>query len=151
MTRRTHATMLVALLAAMLMATACIELTRVSEPSSTSDVIRSLSTGLWSSNGGINPDACGNFKWEITELTGTTAKGTFGATCSGNVKLTGSAEGTLTGTVVNWKAWGVAQTPLGDCTFTITGTAALEGAGVRVNYTANTCVGTFSGSELLKK
>ena len=52
---------------------------------------------------------------------------------------------------MNWKASGVAQTPLGDCTFTLNGTATLEGGGVRVNYTANTCVGTFSGSELLKK
>ena len=151
MKNRATVRIFVALVAAMLMTTACIELSRVTQPSESAEIIRALSTGLWSSNGTINPDACGNFKWAITDLTGTTAKGTFSATCAGNVQLSGTAEGTLNGSVLNWQAAGVAKTSVGDCSFSLTGTAQLEGTGVRVNYTANTCVGIFSGSELLKK
>ena len=135
----------------MLMTTACIEISRVTQPSESADIIRALSTGLWTSNGTINPDACGNFKWSITELTGSTAKGSFSATCAGNVQLSGTAEGELSGSILNWRANGVAKTGVGDCSFSLNGTAQLEGSSVRVNYTANTCVGTFSGSELLKK
>jgi hypothetical protein len=136
----------------MLAAGSCVEFKRTSTgPTSGGDVIAGLSGGLWTSTGAINPNACGNFQWAITELTGTTVKGTFSATCSGGVTLTGTAEGTLNGAVLDWRANGTAQTPVGNCPFAITGTANLEGDGVRVNYTANTCVGTFRGSELLKK
>lgn len=151
MRRRTTMGALAALAAAMLMAGACIEFNHVTAPSESGTILQSLSAGLWSSTGGINPDACGNFKWSITELNTNTAKGTFSATCAGGITLTGTAEGTLNGSVLNWTAAGTAATAVGNCPFTIAGTATLEGTGVRVNYTAITCVGTFSGSELLKK
>jgi hypothetical protein len=152
MNRWAQSAVVIAAVVAMLAGAACIEFERVSNaPTSPKDLINSLTAGLWSSNGGINPNACGNFEWTITELTSTSAKGTFGATCSGGIRFVGNAEGTLNGSVVNWKADGNAQTSIGTCPFTVTGTATLEGDGVRVNYTANTCVGTFSGSELLRK
>jgi hypothetical protein len=135
----------------MMAASACIDFKHITSPSPSSDIIKALSAGLWSSTGGINPNACGNFEWSITELNSTSAKGTFGATCAGGIKLSGTAEGTLSGSVLNWKASGTAQTAVGDCPFTLNGTARLEGDGVRVDYTANTCVGTFTGSELLKR
>lgn len=144
--------MYVVVAAALLAGTACIEFQRVSSgPTSARELINSLTAGLYSSTGAVSADACGNFEWSITELTGTTAKGTFGATCPGPIRLSGSAEGTLNGTVVSYRASGSAETPIGACPFTLTGTATLEGDGVRVNYSANTCVGTFTGSELLRK
>jgi hypothetical protein len=152
MKNRANMRTLVALAIAMTMASACIELTRTSTgPSSSSELLNTLSGGLWSSSGAIDPNACGNFTWSITELTSTSARGTFGATCAGGIALNGTAEGTLSGSVLNWRASGTARTAIGDCPFTLNGTALLEGVGVRVNYTANTCVGNFSGSELLKK
>jgi hypothetical protein len=152
MKNRAYLRTLLALGVAMTMASACIELSRTSTaPSSSSELLSTLSGGLWSSSGTIDPNACGNFTWSVTELTSTSAKGTFGATCAGGIKLTGTAEGTLSGSILNWKASGTAKTAIGDCPFTLNGTAVLEGVAVRVNYTANTCVGTFSGSELLKK
>lgn len=138
--------------AALLAGTACIEFQRVSSaPTSARELINSLTSGLYSGTGAVTADACGNFEWSITELTNSSAKGTFGATCPGPIRLTGSAEGTLNGTVVSYRAGGTAQTPIGNCPFTLTGTATLEGDGVRVAYTANTCAGTFTGSELLRK
>jgi len=152
MKHRASIRLLVALVAAALMASACIEFNRITEPTPAGQIMKSLSAGLWSSTGGLNPDACGNFKWAITEITASSAKGTFSATCSGGITLSGTAEGTLSGDILNWKAAGTAKTPLGECPFTVTGTAKLEGSNaVRVTYTANTCAGSFSGSELLKK
>jgi hypothetical protein len=151
MKNRATVRLLVALVAAIMMASACIEISRISEPSASADIIKTLSTGLWSSNGAINPDACGDFKWSISEINDTSAKGTFSATCSGGISLAGTANGTLNGSILTWQATGLAKTPIGDCSFTVNGTAQLEGTGVRVNYTANTCAGTFSGSELLRK
>ena len=142
----------VALAVAMTVNSACFEFSRTSTaPSSSNDMLATLSGGLWSSSGAINPNACGNFTWSVSEMTSTSAKGTFGATCSGGVTLNGTAEGTLSGSLLNWKALGTAKTSIGDCPFTINGTALMEGVGVRVNYTANTCIGAFTGSELLKK
>lgn len=152
MKRRALAGMYAIAAAALLAGTACIEFQRVSSgPTSARELINSLTAGLYSSTGAVSANACGDFEWSITELTGTSAKGTFGATCPGGIRLSGAAEGTLNGTVVSYRADGSAQTPIGACPFTLTGTAMLEGDGVRVNYTANTCVGTFSGSELLRK
>jgi hypothetical protein len=152
MKNRAYVRTLGALVVAMTMTSACIEFSRTSTgPSSSSELLTTLSGGTWSSAGAIDQNACGNFTWSITELTSTSARGTFGATCVGGITLNGTAEGVLSGSVLNWKATGTARTVMGDCPFTINGTAVLEGVNIRVNYTANTCVGTFSGSELLKK
>jgi hypothetical protein len=152
MKNRGRMRLLLALVVAMTMASACIEFSRTSTgPSSSSELLTKLSGGLWSSAGTFDPNACGNFTWSISELTSTSVKGTFSATCAGGVTLNGTAEGTLSGSILNWKAYGTAKTAIGDCPFTINGTAVQEGVGIRVNYTANTCVGTFSGSEWLKR
>jgi hypothetical protein len=136
----------------MLMASACIDLTNLTQPSSTAEIIKTLSTGDWKSASAMAAQTCGNFKWTITELTGTTAKGTFSATCQDGITLTGTAQGELNGEVLNYSATGTAKSSAAECPYTLTGTANKEGASyVRVNYTVNTCIGTFSGSELLQK
>ena len=133
-----------------LAAAACVEY-KHDGPTSPSGVLQSLTAGLWTSAGTIDPNACGNFQWQITELTASSATGTFSATCAGGITLAGSAEGTLSGSTLNWRASGTAGTPIGDCPFTLTGTANLESAGIRVNYSGTTCVGPISGSQLLTK
>ena len=42
-----------------------------------------------------SPSTCTDFKWTVTEQTATSARGSFSATCAGDLKLTGTAEGTL--------------------------------------------------------
>jgi hypothetical protein len=148
---RAHATLAVALVAAIFLASACFELTHTTSPTEQAEIISALSTGTWSSNSAIGADACGNFKWQITELTSTTAKGSFSATCSGGITLVGTADGTLNGNVLTYTANGTASTTSLACAYTLTGTAQKEGTGVRVYYIATTCMGTFTGSQLLTK
>src|SRR3954465_10803102 len=50
------------------------------------------------------PSSCADFKWNATEQTGTTAKGSFAATCAGDLKVAGTAQGTLSGSTINWSA-----------------------------------------------
>ena len=114
-----------------------------------------LSAGTLTSVTGLtsfDPGKCGNFTWAITNFSFTSAAGTFGATCGGGLTLAGSATATLaSSSSVDWNASGTVTGLAQPCTFNVGGTAALEGTGVRVNYTASVCGVTISGSELLKK
>lgn len=133
-----------------LAAAGCIEYTRQSTGPSTD--LRALA-GAWSSGTVIpNPSTCTDFKWNVTEYTGTTAAGTFSATCAGNLQLTGEARGNLTGSVINWSAAGIATAPgLPSCAISLNGTATLNGDTIHVPYSGNTCLGPVSGTEILKK
>jgi hypothetical protein len=65
--------------------------------------------GNWSSSGIIPAsNSCSDFKWSVTEQTTNTAGGTFSATCANDVKLSGTAQGALSGSVINWTADGTA-------------------------------------------
>lgn len=123
--------------------------------------IGSLSTGgTWASLAAdplpgsltLNPGTCGNFKWSVTSLTLVAAAGTFSATCGGGLSLAGNATASLDGS--GGAVWGANGNVTGtgvSCSFVVTGTAALETTGVRVNYNATVCGVTITGSELLKK
>jgi hypothetical protein len=88
----------------------------------------------------------------VTEQTGTTAKGSFSATCAGDLKVSGHAEGTLNGSQIGWSAQGTATAPgLPSCAISLTGTAELGLDSVRVPYTGDTCLGKVSGTEVLRK
>ncbi len=145
----------VAAVVAAIVAGGCVEY-KHSGPTSASELLQQF-TGTWKSTatagGGIDPATCGDFQWEITDRTSNSASGTFSATCAGSIKLTGSAQGTLSGTTVNWTASGNASGLAGlSCPFSLAGTAVPEGIdGIRVNYSGSTCLGPISGSELLKK
>ncbi|MCX6544864.1 MAG: hypothetical protein NTV05_10715 [Acidobacteria bacterium] len=123
-----------------------------------SQTMGSLSAGTWASSAGgafpgsfnLNPGTCGNFRWSVTSLTPVSAAGTFGADCGGGLSLAGNATASLDGAGVVWGAAGNVTGSL-TCTFAVTGTAALEDGGVRVNYHATVCGVSISGSELLKK
>src|SRR5688572_24475003 len=57
--------------------------------------------GSWTSSAALpSPTTCTNFRWNVTEQSGSTASGTFTATCAGNLQVAGTANGTLSGSNV---------------------------------------------------
>jgi hypothetical protein len=110
--------------------------------------------GTWASASSLIPSAstCSDFKWNATELTATSVKGSFSATCAGDLKASGTAQGTLNGSVISWTANGTAQVPLlPSCAITLSGTAELGTNSIRVPYSGDTCLGKVSGVEILNK
>ena len=110
--------------------------------------------GNWSSSNIIpSPSSCTDFKWNVSEQTATTARGSFSATCAGNLKLSGTAEGTLTSpTTLIWKADGNATAPgLTSCAISLNGSAELMTDSIRVPYKGKTCLGDVEGIESLRK
>ncbi len=109
--------------------------------------------GNWTSSNLVpGADTCTDFKWNVTQRSGNTAGGTFSATCTGDIKVAGTAIGTLSGSTVTWNANGTASVPgLPSCAITLTGTAELGVDSIRVPYSGDTCLGKVSGVEVLKK
>jgi hypothetical protein len=109
--------------------------------------------GSWTSSN-IIPSAasCTDFRWDVTEQTTNSARGAFSATCANDLKLSGTAQGTLSGSVVNWTAQGTATAvELVSCRFSLEGTAELGVDSIRVPYSGDTCLGRVSGVEILRK
>lgn len=110
--------------------------------------------GSWTSSTLIpTPGTCTDFKWNVTEQSAVSAKGSFSATCPNDLKLTGTAEGLLTSpTDIKWSASGNATAPgLTSCAITLAGTARLGTDSITVPYAGDTCLGKVSGIETLKK
>jgi cytoskeletal protein CcmA (bactofilin family) len=109
--------------------------------------------GTWASasNPLPSPSSCADFKWNATEQTGTTAKGSFSATCAGNLKVAGTAQGVLNGSGITWSAEGDATTAGIACHINLAGTAELAANSIRVPYSGDTCVGKVSGVEILNR
>lgn len=110
--------------------------------------------GNWVSASSVIPSAstCADFKWNATEQTASGAKGSFSASCAGDLKVAGTAEGTLSGSVVTWSAAGNATAPgLPSCAITLSGTAELGTNSIRVPYKGDTCLGKVSGVEVLDR
>ena len=109
--------------------------------------------GNWISSSLVpTPSSCADFKWNITEQTGNTAKGSFSATCAGDLKLNGTAEGTINGSTIAWSADATGTLPgLPSCRVTLRGTAEIGVTTVRVPYSGDTCLGPVSGVESLSR
>jgi hypothetical protein len=109
--------------------------------------------GNWTSSTlGSSSNACSDFKWNVTEQTGNSASGTFSATCTGDLKVSGMASGTLTGSTMTWNAQATATVPgLPSCPIALSGTAELAVDSIRVPYAGDTCLGRVNGVEILKK
>ena len=110
--------------------------------------------GSWTSGSLIpQPGQCTDMRWDVTEQTGNSASGRFSATCAGGLQLTGTARGTLTGSLVNWSADAAATAPglTASCTITLTGTAELLVDSIRVPYRGTTCLGPVEGIETLRR
>jgi hypothetical protein len=126
----------------------------VTGPSNGTATINAL-MGTWASASSSvipAPSTCVDFKWNPTEQTATSAKGSFSATCAGGLKVTGTAEGTLSGSTIAWTANGNATAP-GEaaCAIALSGTAEIGADSIRVPYTGTTCLGPVSGVEILKR
>jgi hypothetical protein len=110
--------------------------------------------GTWQSvTASTPPTGCGNLKYTVTPTTATTATVSFTATCAGNITVTGSGTGTLTGSVINWSGSGLVSQGGVNCPFTFTNSkATLDAAGqIVVNYTGTVCGIPVSGTETVKK
>ncbi len=98
------------------------------------------------------PSSCTNFKWIASDQTTTSAKGSFSATCAGDLNVNGTAQGTLTGSTITWSATATASTPsIPSCPVQLNGTAELGVDSIRVPYTGTTCLGPVSGVEVLAR
>jgi hypothetical protein len=141
---------------------ACVAVTGCTSFEHTSTTTSPTSTGVtalmgsWTSAtaSSVIPAAstCTDFKWNATEQTATTAKGSFSATCAGSLKVAGTASGTLTGSTITWTAIGT-STIVGApaCDVALMGTAELGANSIRVPYSGTTCIGPVSGVEVLNK
>lgn len=110
--------------------------------------------GEWSSSNLIpSPASCSNFVWNVTEQTPSSAKGTFSATCAGDLKVSGQAEGGFTtSATIAWKGTANATAPgLTSCAVSLSGTAELTVDSIRIPYAGDTCLGKVSGVETLKR
>jgi hypothetical protein len=144
----------VSVLALTVAAAGCAGFEHTSTTTSPSAAGVSALMGTWASASSVipSPSSCSDFKWNPIEQTATSAKGSFSATCAGDLKVAGTAQGTLSSTVINWTATGVAQAPnVPLCAITLTGTAELGANSVRIPYSGDTCLGKVSGVEILNK
>jgi hypothetical protein len=146
-------TLLAATVIAALLAAGCFEFLTGSNTSPSSSGVNGLS-GAWASVSSATTlqDTCTNFTWSVTDISGNTASGAFTATCLGNLNVTGTASGTLSGSTVNWTATGTATAPDGtECPISLSGTATFDGTQIRIPYSGTTCLGSVSGTEILRR
>jgi hypothetical protein len=144
----------VSALALAVAAAGCAGFERTSTTTSPTAAGVSALMGNWASASSVIPSvsSCSDFKWNPTEQTATSAKGSFSATCAGDLKVAGTAQGTLSGSVIAWTANGSAQAAsLPSCAITLAGTAELGANSIRIPYSGDTCLGKVSGVEILNK
>ena len=125
----------------------------ITSPTSASVLGTNVLMGSWTSASIIpSPSSCTNFKWNVTEQTATSAKGSFSASCAGDLNVSGTAQGTLGGATITWSGNGTASGPgLTSCAIALNGTAELGIDSIRIPYSGTTCLGNVSGVEILKK
>jgi hypothetical protein len=141
-------------LSATIAAAGCTSFERQSSLTSPTAAGNNALMGSWTSSTLIpTPSTCTDFKWNVSEQTGTSAKGAFSATCAGDLKLAGTAEGAFTSSAaIAWSATGNATGPgLTSCTINLTGTATMGTDSIVVPYKGTTCLGAVEGIETLKK
>jgi hypothetical protein len=139
-------------LAAAAASSACFGYERTSTLGPSATGVAALLGNWTSANLVPSADACTDFKWNVTEQSGNTASGTFSATCKGDLKIAGTANGTLSGSTVAWNAQATATVQgLPACAISLTGTAEVGVDSIRVPYSGDTCLGKVSGVEVLRK
>lgn len=145
---------LMAVLSSAIVASGCIGFERESTPTGPSAAGNGSLMGTWTSANIIpSPGSCSDFKWNVSEQTALSAKGSFSASCANDLKLTGTAEGqfTTSGTI-SWSGRANATAPgLTSCNVSLTGTAELQVDSIRIPYSGDTCLGKVSGVEILRR
>lgn len=135
-------------------ASGCIGFERKSSATSPTTAGSGALMGEWTSNNIIPaPSSCTNFVWSVTEQTATSAKGNFSATCAGELKVTGTAQGAFSGpATIAWSGTANATAPgLTSCAVSLSGTAELLVDSIRIPYSGSTCLGAVSGIEMLRR
>jgi len=147
---------LATILSVAMAATGCVgysNKTTMTGPDSTAVVAAMM--GNWASTGASvipSPSTCVDFKWNPTEQTPNSAKGSFSASCAGDLKVSGTATGTLSGNVISWAANANSALPsMPTCAVLLAGTAELGVESIRIPYSGTTCLGPVSGVEILNK
>ena len=142
--KRGRTTSLTAIAALLLSCCACSEKTP-SNPTPAPDPITPF-VGVWRSPS--SSGACTAINWSVTAVTPTTAAIIYTTTCAG-IPVTGTANGTITGTTMNWSAAGAAAN---SCAYTITGTATpTQTMDLNVTYNGNVCGTPVSGTDTLRR
>lgn len=131
----------------------CFKISTTPSPvNSTSQLLGGIWVTVESVPGVTAEQSCTNFRWQVTEYTGTTGAGAFSALCFGNAQITGTARGTLSGTTVNWSASATATVAgLPPCPIALSGAAELMTDRIRIPYSGTTCIGPVSGTETIKR
>lgn len=133
--------------------------------SSIADAARAL-VGIWSSSAGggsstpaqsgsvPNPTGgCTDFQWTIGTQSANSVAGDFSAVCLDTIPVSGHATGQLTSaTTVAISVAGAGQMPgLGACNFTMTSTATVQDDTLTAPFTGTSCLGPFSGTQVLRR
>jgi hypothetical protein len=96
--------------------------------------------------------SCTSFSWQVTDATRTSAAGNFSALCRSDLRVTGTARGTLADNTITWAASGNGVSPtMTTCAVSLTGTIVVGSTQIRVVYTGTTCLGPVSGAEILRR
>lgn len=140
-------------LVAALVSSGCFKITTSPTPKdSTSKLLGGTWVTVESIPGATLNESCTNFTWAVTEYTGNTAKGSFSARCFGNVDINGTAQGQLSGVSITWSATATATMQgLPSCPISLSGVATLETDKIRIPYSGTTCMGSVSGTEVVKR
>ena len=125
-------------------------------PTSPSESTGSLEAfaGTWASTTQSTPaTGCGNVRYIVTPVGGTTANVTFSATCASTIEVTGTGTGKMNGATLEWTAQGLVGQGGTNCPFSIPNGKATEetGGGIKVSYAGTVCGIPVSGSEVVKK
>lgn len=122
-------------------------------PSSTSASLGDFA-GTWvTSSSSLPATSCGGVKYTVTPINETSANVTFGGTCAGNIEVTGTGTGTVSGATLGWNAQGTVTQGSLSCPFNFTnGKATQESTGgMRIVYNGTVCGIPVTGDEVLKK
>ena len=124
-----------------------------SPTSPTPTVSLNVFAGTWASVTPTTPaTGCGTVKYTVTPVNTTTATVTFAATCAGNIQVTGSGNGQVNGSSLDWSAQGLVGQGGVNCPFTFTNGKAVEDpGGIKVTYSGTVCGIPVSGTEIVKK
>ena len=163
-----HSYILLSSLAALVAANTACSLERTSSslaPSSVSVATATTSAsksiiGTWVSANTLSTAAltalvplssCGNFQWNVTSQTATSATGTFAAVCPGPYNVAGTIVAQLGGATIPLVVTGVATQGSDTCPFTMNGVGTpLSADTYKITYTGTSCLGPIQGTETLR-
>jgi hypothetical protein len=155
---RHHLLVLSVLLLAGTLSTACDLFNRDNNPSPTPTtptptVSMEVFAGTWASSTASTPaTGCGTVRYTVTPLTATTGAVTFSATCAGNIQVSGTGNGQLNGSALEWAAQGLVVQGGVNCPFTFTNSRATQDASnIRVQYSGTVCGIPVSGTEVVRR